>query len=205
LDIFRFTDESAGSSLPFKSTITKFLATCKDQKKTKLIIDVRGNPGGVVSTAYDAFKQIFPKQQLYARHRLRAHPAMDAYGTVISTLTPLTLDQYTQLVAQGDQVPSDVVAEAQADASVFNAANNLKTTDGDAYANWKAFYGPQTFNGDQFANYFAPDFKSMVYDLETGGMVISGYGNETNVAAQVFDSKNVTLVSSSPCHIPFTY
>ncbi|KAF2665447.1 hypothetical protein BT63DRAFT_428401 [Microthyrium microscopicum] len=199
LDIFQFTGEAAGADIPFQATVSKFLQACRDSGKKKLLIDVRGNPGGVISTAYDTFKQLFPNQPAYSRHRLRAHPAMDAYGTVLSTLDALTMDDINEITNLGDDAPEQTLILEAADASVFNAANNLKSTDGNPYSSWRDFYGPQVMNGDNYTNFFAPDLKSMAYDLATGSIVISGYGNNTNLLPQAFDSKNITLITDGAC------
>jgi hypothetical protein len=203
LNIAQFTDESDGTPLSFQKTITKFLAACSAQGKKKLIIDVRGNPGGITMTAFDAFKQIFPSQSISTRIRVRDHPVMNAMGTVLSQFgDPVSLQNYMELQENPTTAESALL---YAKNSVFNVANNLKTPDGQAYDNWQDFYGPVTFNGDSFSNYYSLDFEAEGYDLFSGGgIVVSGYATNTSLPPQVFDPKNVTLVSKK-LHSPISH
>jgi Peptidase family S41 len=194
LNIIRFTNEAEGSALPFQETITNFLAACSSQGKKKLIVDVRGNPGGTTMTAYDAFKQIFPTQPMNTRIRLRDHPITNAMGTIISQFgDPVSLQNY--LAFEGAPTATNGALLFAKD-SVYNVANNLMTPDGQPYANWGDFYGPVTFNGDSFSNYYSLDFANPGFDLWSGGgIIVSGYANDTNLPPQVFNAKNITLVS----------
>jgi hypothetical protein len=160
LNIIGFiTGKQEDLGLSFSSTVSKFLAACSSAKKTKLIIDVRGNPGGTFMTGFDTFKQIFPTMQIYNSARMRYHTAMNAIGTVFSLYEPVTISDIEIL----DQLPDDAEGEQyaallEADTSLFNAQNTLKTPDGQGYETWTALSGPVTANGDQFSNDFSINF-----------------------------------------------
>jgi hypothetical protein len=199
LNIIGFiTGKQEDLGVSFSSTVSKFLAACSDAKKTKLLVDVRGNPGGTFMTGFDTFKQIFPTQQIYNSARMRYHTAMNAIGTVLSLYEPVTVNDIEIL----DQLPDDSESQSyaallEADTSLFNAQNTLKKPDGEGYGTWSALSGPVTANGDQFSNDFSINFANEAWDLQFDrGFVLSGYGNNTNLPSQVFNSKDITIVSS---------
>jgi hypothetical protein len=131
---------------------------------------------------------------------------MNAIGTVFSLYEPVTISDIEIL----DQLPDDSEGEQyaallEADTSLFNAQNTLKTPDGQGYETWTALSGPVTANGDQFSNDFSINFANEAWDLQfDSGFVLSGYGNNTNLPAQVFNSKDITIVSI-PCLHPREY
>lgn len=68
----------------FQSTIGDFLAISEEAGKTRLIIDLRGNPGGLGFLAHDTFRQIFPTAFPYDAVNFRAVPLFDLTGRVVS-------------------------------------------------------------------------------------------------------------------------
>jgi hypothetical protein len=179
----------------FQITITRFLEQCRSARKTKLIVDVRGNAGGDTMLAYDAFKQIFPKQQIWHKLRMRAHPAMNALGTIITGLSTPTLQQALNqnlLTASEKQELGPAI-------SFFNAQNTLQSPDGQPWGKWANEYGPQTFNSDKFSEYVFHDFANAAVDQLAGSIQVSGYGNNTNIAPQAFASQNITLFTDGAC------
>jgi hypothetical protein len=183
------------SSISFQSTVTDFLSQCKDQNKTKLIVDIRSNGGGSPSLAYDAFKQIFPREQIYNRMRLRDHPAMNGLGQIFTQLALPSLSQVVQnFPTQDSQSLYD-----KAVLETLNAQVMLKSPDGEPYGTWSSVYGPQNFNGDIFSEYFSYDFANVAEEFQSGIINITGYGNNSNPPAQVFASENITLLTDGAC------
>ena len=54
LSILSFTGEPANSS----RELANFLESCKEAKKTKLVVDVSNNGGGIIFVGYNFFKQV---------------------------------------------------------------------------------------------------------------------------------------------------
>jgi hypothetical protein len=188
------------SGSEFQSVVEKFLAKCKAAKKTRLIIDLRGNPGGSSFTGYDLFKQLFPDLQIFSKMRYRDHPAVNALGNALSQLTSITVAEAKEL--PGLNLTSEEGAQKflddQARFSVFNYHNNLIRPDGPTFSSWADMYGPQSVNGDNFTKPHAWLFSNPGLDIiSSSGLVVSGYGDKKHIAPQVFDSSNITVVSKS--------
>jgi hypothetical protein len=182
----------------FQSVVEQFLALCKSAQKTRLIIDLRGNPGGISFTGYDLFKQMFPGLEIFSKLRYRSHPAANAIGSALSQLTPISLPDAKQFPGlnltseQGVEKYLDDVART----SEFNYHNNLVKPDGPIFSSWADMYGPQSMNGDNFTKPHSWQFSNPALDIVLStGLVVSGYGDKKNIALQVFDSSNVTVVS----------
>ncbi|PQE21755.1 peptidase s41 family protein [Rutstroemia sp. NJR-2017a BBW] len=76
------TDPLAG---PLQSqTVADFLAACLAANKTKLIIDLQGNGGGIVFQAYDIFARLFPTLTPFGATRMRDTPAARYLGEVFT-------------------------------------------------------------------------------------------------------------------------
>jgi hypothetical protein len=186
------------NSSEFQSVVQTFLAKCKSAGKTRLIIDVRGNPGGKVFNGFDTFRQLFPSNDLIMKQRSRSHPAFLAISRAVSTLSPLTLDELNSIESEGDQSKGDVTAlthEVEGRTSEFSYKNNQKPA-GLAFSSWADFAGPRKAHGDVFTNYFSPNLSNSVINEVFGGLDVSGTGAEANIAPQVFDKSNVVIVST---------
>lgn len=174
LSISTFVDLPAEQPLiDFQSVVKEFLAKCHKGGKKKLIIDIRGNPGGHVFLAYDAFKQLFPKFTPYSGMRIRASDAANIMGEVASVL---------------DTSPD-------AATTFFGYRNSLTKPDGPEYASWKDLFGPVLLHGDKFSNIASWQFSNASLDVALGGLVVSGYANKTKIPPSVFASEDIVLVS----------
>lgn len=167
--------------LDFQNVAKSFFAACKTENRTKLLIDVRSNAGGMVELAYDLFKQLFPTRTPYSGMRFRAHPAADAIGTVISSL-------------RGTLAPGDDGELEPYLASPFDFNNSLSSPSEKPFESWSDLYGPQTVHMDNFTNLLSWKFSDVALDLATNGIVPSGYANNTDVASQPFADEDIILV-----------
>ena len=61
LSINTFEYQQSSGGLEFQSTVEDFIALCKTNGKTKIIIDVSSNGGGALFLGYDSFKQVSPE------------------------------------------------------------------------------------------------------------------------------------------------
>jgi hypothetical protein len=183
------------ASLDFQSSVTKFLNACRSSGKKKLLIDVRGNPGGLTATAYDTFKQLFPTSDLYTKIRMRAHPLFNAIGSVISNV-PVIGDADIKYW-ETHKLTSAQEELYDASTSIFDPGSSLNAN-GDPFSSWSSFYGPQNINGDQFTNYFSVDYENYDWDI-LSGFIPYGFGNRTNIPPQPFQGSDVTLVTDGAC------
>lgn len=68
-----FTFQPTVSAAEYQATIQSFLASMKKDGKTKIVVDLSTNTGGLVSLAHDAFRQFFPQTTEMSYSRYREH------------------------------------------------------------------------------------------------------------------------------------
>lgn len=70
-------------NVEFRRVIRSFFKACKDDGRTKLIIDVSGNAGGKIMGGFELYRNLFPTGPAWSGNRLRATPALDAFGSAM--------------------------------------------------------------------------------------------------------------------------
>ena len=167
------------SQKEFQTTVRNFLKQSVDGKKQKLIVDLRGNPGGAVVLGYDIFRQLFPSIEEYGGTRLRASAAFKEAGTIFS---------YFLSNASSTPVTSQY-------GSILNYRTSL-TESGNEFKDFKEFFGPYTLYNDSFSAIFRRNM-SNVYS--TDGFNISGVGDAPLLKTQPFESRNIVMLSDGLC------
>lgn len=79
----------------FQRVVSDFLAMSKQAGKTKLLIDVTGNGGGLVVAGFELYSQVFPGQELFQANNLRRSPSLVDMADVANA----NLDKLLQLDA----------------------------------------------------------------------------------------------------------
>ncbi|TEA18781.1 Peptidase S41 family protein ustP [Colletotrichum sidae] len=103
-------------------TVADFLRKAKDAGKKKLIIDVQGNGGGLISAGYQLYNQLFPQvADIWDGTRLRANEALEALGK--------TAEESSKIVYEG-------------------LIGSLLDADRKPFKGWDDLYGPE-FVADQ--------------------------------------------------------
>ena len=168
LDIVSF---AADNGAEYQNYISTFLKKCHSAGKKRLIIDVRGNPGGSIILGYDLFEQLFPTLVPYCGLRMRGSAAANAIGQYATDHT-LGLDW-----------------------TFFNAPRNLQRLDGSNFTSWEEFYGPLEQHGDLFSNIASWNFINETIVVGKSRVVIRESADEPSIPPQVFASDSITLVS----------
>ena len=184
------TFDVTSHAMDFQKAVQNFLAGCRSAGKSKLIIDVRGNPGGSPYVAFDLFKQLFPDDTPYSGLRIRDFPVANALGQEVSKIT---LDD----AMNGDNNTADAYH------SVYNYQISLQKPDGANFTSWQQLYGPNQIYGDSFSAIHSWSFSNAILDIVLNDIVVSGYANNTNIAPAAFASENITLVSNTQLHFPY--
>lgn len=170
----------------FQAVIQTMLAEMKRDGKTKLVVDLQGNGGGIVVNGYDSFRQLFPKTQdvLLSRQRV---------GPVYSTLAQLTSARFANFsVATSSDLDINQIEQAE---QHFNANVDLNQN----LTKFKSFtekFGPFAVNGDQMSGLQNQDWNDPIVTINqtTGaGMDITGYRSRTNFT-QPFPAENIVMV-----------
>ena len=188
LPTFDYFDEEA--NVDFQSMCRKFLSMCRSSSKTRLIIDVRGNIGGDPDPAWDLFKQLFPSIVPFTEIRTRATAAIDALGRLTSRIQPgFPPDQNASIQEQW----------MSSNLSFFNYHTTLKSPDGPHFDSWSDLGGPVASHGDNFTNTASWLFSDPNYTEQSANMVISGYGNRSDISPSPFRADQITLLSDGIC------
>ncbi|KAJ9612286.1 hypothetical protein H2200_003883 [Cladophialophora chaetospira] len=186
LSVWAMTEDDPLSA---QRTLTKFLDQCRENSMTHLVIDVSQNGGGTIMVAYDIFKQLFPTLEPYLGAQIRAHPQLNVLGSYITALV-----QETETEDPGDIA----AAEHNGKFSLFDATS-INNDSGLAFESWDQFFGPVEVHGDKFTQLLHPNLTDPIEDLDTGSIVVSGYGNHSEVAPQPFLSSNVIVFGDGNC------
>lgn len=159
----------------FVDSVSKFLGQAVDDGKTRLVIDVTGNSGGVINLAYDLFKQLFPSKPIYGAGRFRNHEAMDFLGRAFEHITaPDDISGIGNLGIQGAATP--------------NQTYHFKS--------WQELNGPHEELGVNVSSLSAKDFSRVASDK----VPIHGYGSyKFNQTISPFKPENIVLVTDGFC------
>jgi hypothetical protein len=166
-----------------QAVIQTMIAEMRRDGKTKLIVDLQGNGGGVILNGFDAFRQLFPQTQDVMFTRQRMEP------------------EYVALAQQSSDKAKNF-SPATSDADTINIAENHFNFGFDLNQNRQSFtsfadkFGAITANGDMVTNLQQWDFNDpLLTTNETigTGMDVTGYGARKNFT-QPFSAENIVMV-----------
>ena len=127
-----------------QALLRQFLADAVKQNKKKLVIDLRGNGGGLIDFAFEMFKQLFPTVEPYGGARYRAHEAFHYYSALVA-----------DVALEGGERDGKI-SDAWDDADYGVQSNflwsNVLDENLKPFKSYKDYYGPDTINGDTFTS-----------------------------------------------------
>jgi len=123
----------------FQSVIETFISDAKAAGKTKLVMDLSGNGGGIILLGYDAFRQFFPDIIQDGFSRFREHEAFNIMSEQISSFTA---------DFSADTASSKEIFASQ---SILDYRDDLNLTDQN-FLTYGDKFAPQKYNGDNFTN-----------------------------------------------------
>ncbi|EJT71599.1 hypothetical protein GGTG_10854 [Gaeumannomyces tritici R3-111a-1] len=175
LSIFSFSPKAGATRTTrefheFRRVVRTFISECRKAKRTKLIIDVQANGGGLLFQSYELYRNLFPKADPpFDGTRIRATDAWDVIG-------------------------KDVYGTKQ-ERSAFN---NILDKDLKRYADWKAVQGPFATKEDKFSSILRYNF-TKADTVGEPGFVVSGYGPDDSPPEPHFEAKDIVLVTDGFC------
>ncbi|KAK7535013.1 uncharacterized protein J3D65DRAFT_646717 [Phyllosticta citribraziliensis] len=175
----------------FQSVVRQFLADAVKAGKKYLIVDLRANGGGATELGYDLFKQLFPTMEPYGGTRWRANSAFNAMGQVTTAWAQSKLVAGNETILEAGLVGTGVLV------SEFWVNSSLNANNKD-FADWADLYGPHVFNSDNFTSIVRTNF-SDPFSVGDDEFSVTGYENNTNVAAQPFAAENIVLLQDGYC------
>ncbi|KAF3921136.1 hypothetical protein ABW21_db0200967 [Orbilia brochopaga] len=201
---FAATDETAPLQFDgVQAALTAFFEEARRQGSQKLVIDVRGNGGGVVNIGFELYKQLFPAAPANSYYRIRAHGASQIFATAAERIvTNETLQGLIQFVNAND---GDNTTLTQDQAVTVNSAlgrgfARLDHLDvqGNQVPDLQTWIGgiPGVGINDSFSAVVQTN-----NNLEFGRTYISGYGDSANFSStpQPFQIPDILLVSDGTC------
>ncbi|KAH6716726.1 peptidase S41 family protein [Leptodontidium sp. MPI-SDFR-AT-0119] len=171
----------------FQSTVESFLAKSKAAGKTRLVIDLQANGGGLVIAGYELFAQLYPTVQRFQANDLRLSDSLVNMARVVGGIpnnftasTPAqraALTALSQSVVVGNLVPGGVF-----------------TPGGASFTSVEQIIAPVSLKGDLFTAYQQTPFNETDPQFN-----LTGLGNRANPPASVFAPENVVLLTDGTC------
>ena len=169
-------------SRSFCSTITKSLALFRQSGRKKLLIDMSGNPGGLLAAGQDLFGQLFPEITQYLGVSMRAHEALYQIGKWANSFPADTLKNGGDFGNFAGLLLN------------FRADRAYKPDGTGLYPTWNSVYGPINRNGSLLT-------ETLIKDLEIDTMRdLRGFQNGTlpNLK-RPFASEDIIVISDGSC------
>ncbi|KAE8149084.1 hypothetical protein BDV25DRAFT_156969 [Aspergillus avenaceus] len=143
LKITSFSTDTQEESTEFQSVMKQFLGNATEANKKKLVIDLRENGGGDTDLLLDTFRQLFPGDVPFSAQRYRAQNQYKLVGDAVNSIYESSSAQalITKLTGQ-DYADFGLVR--------YWAFWNFVDVNGKTFKSWEDFYGPHTYNGDNF-------------------------------------------------------
>ncbi|KAK1585862.1 peptidase S41 family protein [Colletotrichum navitas] len=161
--------------LDFIRVASDFVETSRRQRKSKLIIDLQSNGGGLVASAVALYAILFPEagREAHMNMRVRAHAALNWAGT---TAEELGIDL--------QELPYPVGFAGFVDGKYRN------------FTDWRDFYGPDKLGDDEFSNIVQPE------SVELGRTGIPGI---LEIPEPWFKPEDTVIVTDGHCASACSY
>ncbi|KAK5635426.1 hypothetical protein RRF57_011138 [Xylaria bambusicola] len=170
----------------FQTAVQDFFAAAVEAGKTKLVIDLQANGGGLILQGYDTFRQIFPDIIQDGPSRWRATSTFNAISQIFSPLCA----NYTPMVGYQElDNPCN---------TVNNWRNDLNDTNG-RFTSYIDKFGPFTVNGDAYTNYMEWDPANPTLVRQNYETDVTGYGSRKNFTRPFGGPENIVLLYDGYC------
>ncbi|KAI0470050.1 hypothetical protein GGR56DRAFT_668271 [Xylariaceae sp. FL0804] len=173
----------------FQAVIQNFFAAAKADGKTKLVIDVSANGGGIILTGYDAFRQLFPQivQAGYTRYK-----ESDAFNSISEIYSAAVPPDYNPETASEDIIE---VYETP-----FNWRYDINTSNVH-FSSYEDKFAPHVYRGFPYTNLLQWDLNDPLTTVNSTyglGEEVTGYGSRRNFT-QPFATEDIVLLYDGYC------
>ena len=190
LSVLGFTPTEPSGGPEFQSVVQDFLAAAQAANKTRLIVDLQANGGGILPLAYELFLQLFPTIEPYGASLYRAHDGLDFLGQGVSRAVQNTTSRF----------PNDIrLQESEGASQALNYAADLSIT-GTAFSSWAEVYGPQYSYGDNYTTLTRLNLTDplLAFDMAPN-IIFTGFGNRSNFTTSPFGAGNIIMLTDGLC------
>lgn len=154
-----------------------FLEKATEQGKNKLLIDLTGNPGGILNAGFGLFSEIFPGKEMYLGTRFRSHEAADSLGRVLSHMSN-----------------SSTLNVGLKEANPYIPQLQVTPDQNNDFESWEDLYGPHKVLNTDMSSLFASFNFTAASKKESP---LNGYGNiPLSPKTPPFAPEDITLVST---------
>ena len=180
---------SQTSGVDFQFTIQNFLAAATSSGKTKLVIDLQANGGGLVDLGFDTFLQLFPNIVPYGASLFRAHDGLNIIGQGINRVIEEVM------AVSNDVTPLlNVFGADSIDFAVDVMVNN------NGFTSWSELFGPHEAYGDNFTSLTRLNLTNPLTALDTYPFInFTGFGSRSNFTKPPFAPENIIMITDGFC------
>lgn len=182
LSIPSYVPQGTGAEREFQQVVQSFLASAKEAGKTKLIVDLQANAGGIADLALDTFAQLFPSIKPNTQGNGAANVGLDILGQTLSNLEAGAQNQ----TARDNHI------------GIPFTVQGLMKLDGSGFASWPAYFGPVELHGGNFTNLFQENYTDLAVTDKGDRIVITGTNNRTDFT-QPFGAMDVIMLYDGYC------
>ncbi|KAI1339844.1 hypothetical protein F5Y15DRAFT_382300 [Xylariaceae sp. FL0016] len=173
----------------FQAVIQNFFADAKAAGKTKLVIDVSANGGGIILTGYDAFRQLFPQVVQAGYTRYLESDAFMSISEIFSAAIPADYSPET--------ASEEVIAAYE---TPFNYRYDINTSNVH-FSSFDDKFAPHVYEGYPYTNLLQWDLNDPLTTVNSTwglGEEITGYGSRQNFT-QPFAAEDIVLLYDGYC------
>ncbi|KAI7921688.1 peptidase S41 family protein [Pyricularia oryzae] len=174
----------------YQDVIADFLVKCKDEGKTKLVVDVTGNGGGFVVAGYELFAQLFPEVKPFQANNLRLTDSLIDLARVSNNV--LNGPNVTQRFKGGNERAA--VSVLQNSEVTFNLMPGFVYTPEGHNMTEEQILAPVQIKGDKFTAY-----QSTPYNETSADFNLTGTGSRAPAPPPVFKPDDVVILTDGTC------
>ena len=176
----------------FQRTSQEFIRLARLGGKTKIILDLRGNPGGTILQAFGLFMQLFPQLEPWGASRFRAFNTFNAIGEQISSLSE----------AYYGGINTTAIYQNATGREPFDYHLLLDARSRN-FSNWSGLYGPVSIPGrDNFTHLLRYNMSSSLL-IDGMGINNTDYDSLRNSSAPKisppFKSEDIVMLHDGFC------
>lgn len=176
----------------FQRVLRDFLLKAKKSKKTKLIIDLQANGGGLVALGVELFAQLFPSLPPYSGRNIRANKANEVLGEIISGLNASS--QVYKVDFAYDNTVNPVVEVVT---TPYNYREDVLPDNSATYGSWSQVFGPTVTSHGNLTNVFRSNYSDPLW-VNDAQLIATGTRDRVGFA-QPFAAKDIVILSDGTC------
>ncbi|KAH8689655.1 hypothetical protein BGW36DRAFT_273811, partial [Talaromyces proteolyticus] len=160
-----------------------FVGNATKDGKTKIIVDLQSNGGGLVNSGMALYSVFFPNETLYSATRMRSHDALDFIGTIFNAIAGN---------ANGTRNPVMDTSGLLIDSIVMPDQEST-------YNSWSGFYGPYLRGGIPSTAIAAESKFADEANPATDPINTDGLGGELDFKTPPFAPENIVILTDGRC------